>query len=665
MESELEKTVVLDTATATLPTLETKHRAAAVLGELLPNGEISLRRARLKQVPRELLEDKLERVLHIDLRENELSSLDNSPILNLSRLRTLDLRSNRLEYLPEEISYLPSLKVLRIDDNLISYLPRALWDLGMLEGLTVGRNSLFTVPAEVAKLTRLKSLVISENRVLSLPAEIGQLRNLQALSIHGNEFSSLPTSFYQLTQLKEISLEWFRYTLPPFNKILKGNIGQKMIESLCCLCLDLQKRQIQQCSLLMFLLHFSGQDMTLSKSGKSILHIAAQEGDCGVILGLLESGMSVNVLDSDSFSPFAIALRENKLNCAKLLLEKGADIRFGAGRFGSPLHLAVIKQEPWLVRDLLKRGSLPNSRDIEGNTPLHLALSFFSPSPRKGLLIADMLLNAGVDVNAQNNEDYTALHLAVRTGHVDAVKWVLLMNKKLANMGKPRFDLNVKGKAGLTPLHLATNCGFYEIMRLLLEVGKANLLVKSKDGLTPKQIAKKDLTVLKYLTWAEKNTYQQLNSRSDCIEVREEDSDSALPLSDHVLDPTASLSERYSALYALYAQGNADSIREVASSLESTSPLLPDILYLLGQLNDSRSLPLFERLGHEVGKQSVLVRDESLNSVDQIRGASTQTLAMRVIMGPKLQRSEQILRGCLSVRNLTTFAKTHNRKKDA
>jgi len=664
MESELEKTVVLDTATTTLPTLETTRRAATTLGELLPNGEISLRRARLKQVPKELLEDRWDRVLHFDLRENEISSLDCSPVLGLLQLRTLDLRSNRVEFLPEEIAGLVRLKVLRADENLISYLPRALWTLEALEALTLGKNSLFALPGEVGKLTRLKTLVLCENRILSLPTELGELKHLQALSIHGNEFSSLPTSFCDLTQLKEISLEWFRYTLPPLPKVLKSSIGQKMISSLCSLTSDLRRQNIQYCTLLVFLMHFSGQEMsgiTISKSKKSLMHMAAQEGDCGVVKGLLESGMGLNTLDGEDFSPVALALREDKMNCAKLLLDQGADVRGGAGHFGTPLHLAVLKQEPWLVRDLLKRGALASARDREGNTALHLAMVFFSSSPRKGLIIADMLLNAGVEVNARNEDENTALHLAVRTGHVDAVKWVLLMNRKLARMRKEPFDLNTKGKAGLTALHIATNAGFYEIMRLLIEVGKVNLLLRSSDGLTPKQVAKKDLTLLKYLILAEKEAYFDLSHRTQHIEVRDEDAQPDLPQAANVLDPTASLSERYSALYALFSLRKNDDLREIAASLDSSSPLLPDVLYLLGQLNDSRALPIFERFGQEVALQSSLVRDESLNSVDLIRGASTQTLAMRVIMGPKLQRSEQILRGCLSVRNLTTFSKEHKR----
>jgi hypothetical protein len=391
------------------------------------------------------------------------------------------------------------------------------------------------------------------------------------------------------------------------------------------------------------------------------MHMAAQEGDCGVIKGLLESGIGMNTLDADDFSPVALALREDKLNCAKLLLEQGADVRAGAGHFGTPLHLAVLKQEPWLVRNLLKRGAIASSRDREGNTSLHLAMVFFSSSPRKGLIIADMLLNAGVEVNARNGDENTALHLAVRTGHVDAVKWVLLMNRKLGRMRKEQFDLNAKGKAGFTALHIATNSGFYEITRLLIEVGRVSLLVKTNDGLTPKQIAKKDLTLLKYLIFAEKEAYTELSNRTQHVEVRDEETHPDLPEAAYVLDPTASLSERYSALYALFSLRKTDDLREIAASLEPSSPLLPDALYLLGQLNDSRALPIFERLGQEVALQSSLVRDESLNSVDVIRGASTQTLAMRVIMGPKLQRSEQILRGCLSVRNLTTFSKEPKR----
>jgi len=649
MDSELEKTLVQDTASSA-STQESKPRIPSSPIELSSTGELSLRKNRLRQVSKQELEAKSHLIFHLDLRENEITLLEEVQVFGLGQLKTLDLRRNRVEFLPEDIRKLQRLRVLRLDENLLSYLPKALWTLTDLEALTVGKNSLFSLPADIGSLQRLRTLVLSDNRLLSLPQELGQLVNLLALSLHGNEFSALPTSLHGLTQLKELSLEWFRYTCPPLPRVLRGNIGERMIQSLCELCVQLSKQSLQSCPLIMFLLHFSEEEAqpVLPKSKKSMLHLAALEGDSGVIKGLVESGLSVNIGDAEGFSPFCLALREGKINCAKLLLEKGTDIRTGGGTYGTPLHLAVLRQEPWLVRDMLKRGALVNGKDREGNAALHVALSCFA-SPRKAVLIADLLLHAGASANLENNDRQTALDLAVKLNQIDAVRWVLMTNKRLTRQRKDTFNLNHKGRGGITAMHVAAHTGHYEIMRLLSEVGQAKVWIRTNDGLTPRLSAKKELAIVKYLIATEKEELREAQRKIQRVQVITEESSARVPCTADVLDTAKSFSERYCALYGLFALQRTDELREAANALSSDSLLLPDAVYLLGQMEDFQAIPMVEKAVSDPVASSSL-REEAANSLERLRTANQPILASKGQMGPKLQRSEQVLRSTQSLR---------------
>ena len=653
MEVDLEKTVVHRQTLRALSKDCRSHRQ----GELTPTGEITMRAAKLSRVPKELLEGIWEAVLHLDLRENELQTIERSHVVRLTQLRTLDLRHNRLEYLPDEIGGLLHLRILRLDCNLISSVPRSLWQVTALETLTLSCNSLFALPPDIQHLTRLKVLVLAQNRLLELPPEVGELPNLETFHIHGNEFPELPVTLSKLKQLKELSLEWFRYTSPPLSRQLKGHIGEKMIESLQSLCVRLGRQGQVSCTLLAFLQHFSEDRFCLDSVDvrhKSALHLAAMEGDCGVIKGLLDAGIEINSVDKDAFSAFGLALHFDKMNAAKLLLSQEPDINTGAGAFGSPLHIAVCKIETWLVRDLLRKGADPSSRDKEANTPLHLLMSVFEKSPRQCILIGDMLLHAGAAPNPVNSDHCTPLHLSLKRNQTSALRWALTASNLLSKRNKEPFNVSAPTRGGLTPLHIAAHIGNYEAVMLLLGSGKIHALVRSEDGLTPRQVAKKDLALLKVLFNAEmEKLREQRTTFEDCSYYEEEKREGSGNI---VRDKSKPLSERYAALYGLYYSRNVKEMRELVRDLDPSCPLLHDLVYFLGQLNDFPSLPTLESLASSPASGSQVLKDEALNAIETMKGKTQQTHVIRSIMGPKLQRSEQLLRNSYSVKAFSTFS---------
>lgn len=76
----------------------------------------------------------------------------------------------------------------------------------------------------------------------------------------------------------------------------------------------------------------------------------------------------------------------------------------------TPLHNVIIKAEPFstvhLINIHLKNGANINAKNKDGNTPLHLALILSNE------YIIEQLLIKGADITIKNNKGQTAIELA-------------------------------------------------------------------------------------------------------------------------------------------------------------------------------------------------------------------------------------------------------------
>ena len=135
-------------------------------GLLTPTGELSLKDKKIQYLTKTLLEGIAEKILLLDLRNNSIGNLENNVLGTLTHLRALDLRSNKLEILPESISALTHLKFLKLDHNLLTALPLEVFKLP-LTLLTLSDNSLFSLSPHISELQSLTILAVSENQIKS------------------------------------------------------------------------------------------------------------------------------------------------------------------------------------------------------------------------------------------------------------------------------------------------------------------------------------------------------------------------------------------------------------------------------------------------------------------------------------------------------------------
>uniref|UniRef100_A0A8D8K3C4 Ankyrin-3 n=1 Tax=Culex pipiens TaxID=7175 RepID=A0A8D8K3C4_CULPI len=209
--------------------------------------------------------------------------------------------------------------------------------------------------------------------------------------------------------------------------------------------------------------------------GLTPLHHAAKCGNLKVVQLLLKDGADVNAEDSNGNTSLHYA-DEGGGHVVSFLIEYSSDINHKNMDGDTPLHFSSQKIEPEISKILLAKRACPDLTNSDGNTPLQLAIidlyvvneigPFSIWKERLHLLeIAQLLIDHSFELNRQNNNGDTALHLAVSKGEFEIVKALIareaeisLTNKREVNRPSSSISKNASihrtNKDGNTPLQL-------------------------------------------------------------------------------------------------------------------------------------------------------------------------------------------------------------------
>ena len=105
-----------------------------------------------------------------------------------------------------------------------------------------------------------------------------------------------------------------------------------------------------------------------------------------------------------------------------LSLGYSAQQKFSEAEGGSPLHVAASEGHVLTSHILVQAGAELDALDNEQNSPLMLACIKGQPP------VVRYLLQAGADLTLRGDDGMTCLHLAAQNGHLECVQDILSQN---------------------------------------------------------------------------------------------------------------------------------------------------------------------------------------------------------------------------------------------
>lgn len=179
--------------------------------------------------------------------------------------------------------------------------------------------------------------------------------------------------------------------------------------------------------------------------------------------------------DRHGYTPAHWVALNGNVEMMRYLIERSAPIDLPClGTQGPrPIHWACRKGHAAVVQVMLQAGVNVNAADFKGLTPLHVAC-MYGRTATAAYLLGMGALNHLTDINGD-----TALHWAAYKGHADLMR--LLMYSGV--------ELQKTDNFGSTPLHLACLSGNMSCVRLLCEKSNLDLEPRDKNGKTPIMLA--------------------------------------------------------------------------------------------------------------------------------------------------------------------------------
>lgn len=186
-----------------------------------------------------------------------------------------------------------------------------------------------------------------------------------------------------------------------------------------------------------------------------------------------DEGVSSNVTPIPKYPTIAKAISagdlqdvQKHLEIDPASLERGTDL--------PPLAQAILRRKVEIARLLISRGADVNKADSSQRTPLHLAVERALPE------LVSALLSAKADPEKLDAIGWTPLHHAAANNQLDVARALLKGGAKAGSLSQ----------RGGTPLHEAAASAGADLVRLLLEAGVDPKIV-SKEGVTALDIARK------------------------------------------------------------------------------------------------------------------------------------------------------------------------------
>jgi len=226
-----------------------------------------------------------------------------------------------------------------------------------------------------------------------------------------------------------------------------------------------------------------------NKSGKTSLHLLSEsrihgEGDAlDLIWLLLEHGAEVNRRDKNDQTPLQLAMERDWFKLAQILLEHGADANVGNNNGGTPLHILSKRQifDPSDIDDVFNNVRLCSEHRAEVNkrykgSEIPLLLEIGTGTYK---FVWNLLSFSNADASVENKTSETSVRQVSR-GQYGSQERGVGVAQLLLECG---VDINAQDENHTTPSHLQSNFGPVQIAQALLDHG-ADVNAGNKEGET-------------------------------------------------------------------------------------------------------------------------------------------------------------------------------------
>nr|XP_020455683.1 transient receptor potential cation channel subfamily A member 1 [Monopterus albus] len=257
---------------------------------------------------------------------------------------------------------------------------------------------------------------------------------------------------------------------------LEGDLGNNPLMLAC---------SINNCEAIRILMKHGARLCQQNKLGHYPIHAAAFSGAKKAMEEILKNGEElgysilthINYLDKSNSSPLHLAVRGGNLETIRCCIANGAKVDQQQNDRSTPLHLACTQGATEVVKLMLSSfdqvEDVINLTDGAHQTPLHRATIFDHAD------LAEYLISLGADLNSTDCKGNSPLLLATSCG---AWKTVALLLSKGANV-------NVRDSYGCNFLHLAIlqPKGLKNLPEEVLQLNSVKVLLSCEDneGCTP------------------------------------------------------------------------------------------------------------------------------------------------------------------------------------
>jgi ankyrin repeat protein len=212
-----------------------------------------------------------------------------------------------------------------------------------------------------------------------------------------------------------------------------------------------------------------------NQNNQTPLHSAMETGHFYCAKLLIEAKANLNKADSTGATPVHLAIEHNQLDLLEEMLRRGANLESILKETHETALLNAVKNNNLnCVKLLIQSNASVNVIDAEKNTACHLAAKIGASAVLKLILEAPALRC----INERNADGLTAILIATTSDHLECVK--LLVDNDA--------DVNCKEeKTRNTSFHIAASKGNQSLLEILLS-SKRFAESKNSTGNTPLSI---------------------------------------------------------------------------------------------------------------------------------------------------------------------------------